>query len=1510
MEEPKRKKEWTQKPFKIENDELRQKGIVDSKYRLIGKNGAKLRIAKNNYTGEIKMVYKNKNWQEEYQQFFNSLDDKWARLYSFTKPVTNDKCNEQKIEFCRKKGKVCNPITGRCNNPKKNKTKKNFLKNSQNKTKKIKTKKSKTQRSEIQRSEPQRSQPQRSEPQRSVPQRSEPQRSETKNIGIREDLSSETPPLEEVEKESVIEIPQNKDIISLQRQMSVDSLNESQPSVREVISYKQNSVDNTLQEERKEIEKLMDSQSLDSQSLDSESKSVSISKQDFKEQFNEECQNLINSLKEGLHKLSIQSKEYQKLLKCTSNKNREQIVEYKKLDKLLYPHLDDPNFAYKIARKKEFRDVEIPKKSKKQIENIENEANKLCNPNLEFELDPHQKFVRNFLSFQSPYNSILLFHGLGTGKTCSSISVCEEMRTYYQQIGSTKKIIIVASPVVQENYKLQLFDERKLKLINGLWNLKACTGNKYIKEVNPMNTKGLSKERVIKQIKKIIRQSYEFLGYTEFANKINKLIKKVSGNDDKKIKLRQRRIIEKEFSDRLLVIDEVHNIRSNDIKRRTTKNMLDLVSYAKNMKLLLLTATPMFNEATEIVWLANLMNLNDKRFPISIKDIFDSNGNFIKNENFSGRDLLIQKLNGYVSYVSGENPFTFPFRIFPYEFNSPNSLKILKNNDWQYPKKQINGLEIKPDNQINYLDIYINKLESFQTKAYKYIIEKLKKKYPLLQEKKQGIQYTMMDGPLQILNIAYPHEDLLKEDYNDKNIEKELYGKKGLKRIMNYNKSSKKDFEYKQNTLDKFGRIFSSDGEEPLLKKYSSKIYQFIKKVKESKGICLIYSNFIGGGCVPIALALEEMGIYRYDTSKSLFKNKTHPPYKINGNNAKYIMITGDKKLSPNNKQELKAATDPKNLYGEKVKVIIISKAGSEGLDFKNIRQVHILEPWYNLNRADQTIGRGVRKKSHCQLPFNERTVEVYLHASEIQETDVESIDMYIYRTAETKAIKIGKVTRLLKENAVDCLVNKNQQQMNSSNIGKNIQLLLSNDELIDYQIGHKDNSLICDFMECNYLCKPNNELSDEIGIETYNQNYIVMNIEKILNKIKLLFKEHYIYEKSELIKRITSMKAYSMEQINTALDILINDNNEFLIDMLGRSGRLINVDKYYMFQPLEFSENYKTSLYKKRHPIEFKNKYLSFNPKSFIQKTKSKIPISKKSYDLEFYNFYENYTILLDRNTKDKKSWVLSAGNAINNIYLHNDIPKEILIVLALEHLFEVYDTKTKIKLLNEFEAIKNDQTIIDKDILPDFDPQFLNVFQQIIDKYSIDYENITIVPLVNYKKDVFNKNHGFIKLNKNITPNQWTTNVSGISVKFVELMNSKFITKIENINNFIGFLTIAKNKIVFKVKSITSSEHKRTNKGQQLPTSGENKSRTIDRLNKIWNIINPEKSKYKMDSTNTKIQYIYEEETKFPINDMELAVELELLLRYLDLNKLNNKKWFFNTLEDKLNDVENIKI
>ena len=76
-----------------------------------------------------------------------------------------------------------------------------------------------------------------------------------------------------------------------------------------------------------------------------------------------------------------------------------------------------------------------------------------------FSLRPHQLFVRNFLSFQTPYNTLLLFHGVGTGKTCSAISIAEEMRSYMKQTGNIKQTIIVASPNVQNKHKtLKIWD--------------------------------------------------------------------------------------------------------------------------------------------------------------------------------------------------------------------------------------------------------------------------------------------------------------------------------------------------------------------------------------------------------------------------------------------------------------------------------------------------------------------------------------------------------------------------------------------------------------------------------------------------------------------------------------------------------------------------------------------------------------------------------------------------------------------------------------------------------------------------------------------------------------------------------------------------------------------------------------------------------------------------------------------------------------------------------------------
>ena len=59
---------------------------------------------------------------------------------------------------------------------------------------------------------------------------------------------------------------------------------------------------------------------------------------------------------------------------------------------------------------------------------------------------------------------------------------------------------------------------------------------------------------------------------------------------------------------------------------------------------------------------------------------------------------------------------------------------------------------------------------------------------------------------------------------------------------------------------------------------YSSEIEYICKSVMESKGIVFVYSEYIYGGAVPMALALEELGFTRYGKNKSLFETPPTEP--------------------------------------------------------------------------------------------------------------------------------------------------------------------------------------------------------------------------------------------------------------------------------------------------------------------------------------------------------------------------------------------------------------------------------------------------------------------------------------------------------------------------------------------------------------------------------------------------------------------------------------------------------
>ena len=848
-------------------------------------------------------------------------------------------------------------------------------------------------------------------------------------------------------------------------------------------------------------------------------------------------------------------KQYQFLRGELQARNRAQLDTLENTFDFLYPHLDDPKFNVKIAEKKEFNDT----KQDTTVYDVREYADKLCNPG-QFELAPHQLFVRNYLSVQTPYKSLLLYHGLGTGKTCSAISVCEEMRSYLNQIGVTKRIIIVASPNVQSNFKLQLFDKRKLTNDNGTWSLDACTGNKFLKEINPMNMRGLTKKEIVSQIKRKIKNSYIFLGPEQFANYIERVISK-----DKAISAKlQRANIKREFSNRLIVIDEIHNIRvtKDTSDKKTAKHLIEVVKHTDNLKLLFLSATPVFNDPEEIIWLINLMNKNDDRPGITISDVFDKDGNFKIDEsgNEVGKELFVRKATGYVSYLRGEYPYTFPFRIYPSMFMQTHTLA-----QYVRPRYQINNAVIVQ--QIERLDLCIVDIGSYQNEAYTFIMEYSELIKGL--HESRGASYHALTMPLQALNIVYPVDDL-----HEKMDLHELVGRRGLDRIMKYDRATKRDFMYRDGIVEQYGEIFDLS----TIGRYSNKIKFICERVKQTTGVSLIYSQYIDGGCLPLALALEYMGMQRRG-GRNLLKAGTVPAK----DSGKYVMITGDAMLSPDNVGDVKAATGPDS----DIKVIIISEAGSEGLDFQNIRAVHVLEPWYNLNRVEQVIGRAVRNCSHKSLPFVERNTEIYLYGTQLTEQSQEAADMYVYRLAERKSIKIGQVTRLLKQISVDCLLNNNV--MTEEHMRQTVRLDLASGQQIDYNIGDQPFSSVCDYMEqCEYKCVPD-KAHLVVNEDTYEETFITMNIDVLVNRIKELCKERYVYSKKELVLRLNHMKQYPLTQVDSALSQLVDEESEFVFDMLGRKGKLVNIGEFYMFQPIEIDNT--ISVYDRKRPVAVKFK-------------------------------------------------------------------------------------------------------------------------------------------------------------------------------------------------------------------------------------------------------------------------------------------------------------------------------
>ena len=160
-----------------------------------------------------------------------------------------------------------------------------------------------------------------------------------------------------------------------------------------------------------------------------------------------------------------------------------------------FPIYTDTDFVHNINKRSEFAGYTLPSNIA-NISSVSSIANK--DKDAPFEMASYQKFVKAYLSYTTPYSSILLYHGLGTGKTCAAIGIAESDRLYTEEFRQTiPKIIIVASPNVQANFKLQLFDETKLHMVNGEWIFTGCIGSSLINEINPTKVRNYPKEKII-----------------------------------------------------------------------------------------------------------------------------------------------------------------------------------------------------------------------------------------------------------------------------------------------------------------------------------------------------------------------------------------------------------------------------------------------------------------------------------------------------------------------------------------------------------------------------------------------------------------------------------------------------------------------------------------------------------------------------------------------------------------------------------------------------------------------------------------------------------------------------------------------------------------------------------------------------------------------------------------------------------------------------------------------------
>ena len=643
---------------------------------------------------------------------------------------------------------------------------------------------------------------------------------------------------------------------------------------------------------------------------------------------------------------------------------------------------------------KNFKQYILPEISRREGEDP-------CNEERAKGLTLYQQFVGQFLNYQSPFKDMLVYHGVGAGKTNTMINVYNILYNY-----TPKWNIFLLIPA-------SLHDDPWLKDIN----------------------KWMTKDDFDKRFANIIFIHYD----SPFADR--DFLEKVKKADASKTSL--------------FVIEEAHRFINNVYNNVSSKKgkraqvIYDYIQQEKkensNTRIMLLSATPAVNNPFEFALIFNL--LRPGSFPTSesiFEQLFISSSNFASlNENT--KNMFQRRILGLVSYYIGATPDKFAQKTVHY-VNLPMD---------KYQEEVYNYFEeIEEQKEKIRLRMSRGKVGDSMSTYASYTRQACNFVFPPISEKING---EKRPRPGQF-RIKESDAVVIEEG---KNLEKKNELVKSKAEILEYVKTiraftngfiefmkdiHRKDKEAKHTIQDDVKTFHSKyDGSFTnffQLEKSKSKLFEtmymcspkyvrIIFNILKTKGTVMIYSNYVEmEGLQMLKIYMEFFGFKDIDADEQFNKSQLDPVKPLEKDGLRWCEFHGgiEKDVRKLNKDIFNMRD---NRYGKYCKVIMISPAGAEGINLNNVRQVHIMEPYWNEVRIEQVIGRALRFCQHKDLPMEERKVDVFRYKV-VRKSGKETTDEKMEDISRKKNNLLLSFIEAVKEAAVDCELFKAHNMMGS----------------------------------------------------------------------------------------------------------------------------------------------------------------------------------------------------------------------------------------------------------------------------------------------------------------------------------------------------------------------------------------------------------------------------------------------------------------------------------------------